>query len=84
MLQAAEEGRAQALLTPVDRLFDRHPALTIGGRAEQLCRNGNPFPWEGTDGLYRVYGAAGGFLMLGRLESGQMKTVKNFFEVQTS
>ena len=84
VLQAAEEGRAQALLTPVDRLFDRHPALTIGGRAEQLCRNGNPFPWEGTDGLYRVYGAAGGFLMLGRLESGQMKTVKNFFEVQTS
>ncbi len=84
VIQAAEEGRAEDLLMPVDRFFDRYPALTVQGWAERLCRNGNPFPWEAANGLYRVYGAAGGFLMLGRLESGQMKTVKNFFEVQTS
>lgn len=81
VIQAAEEGRAEALLTPVDRFFDGHPALTVRGRAERLCRNGNPFHWEAEEGLYRVYGSDGSFLMLGRLEQGQMKTVKSFFDV---
>lgn len=81
VMQAAEEGRAEALLTPVDRFFDCHPALTVRGRAERLCRNGNPFHWEAEEGMYRVYGSDGSFLMLGRLEQGQMKTVKSFFDV---
>ncbi len=81
VLQAAENGTAEALLTPVDRFFDCYPALTIGGRAEQLCRNGNPFPWDGGDGTYRVYAAEGSFLMLGRLEQGTMQTIKSFFAV---
>lgn len=81
VMQAAEEGRAEALLTPVDRFFDGCPALTVQGRAEQLCRNGNPFPWKAEDGLYRVYGSDGSFLMLGRQEQGRMKTVKSFFSV---
>lgn len=81
VIQAAEEGRAEALLTPVDRFFAGHPALTVWGRAERLCRNGNPFHWEAEEGLYRVYGSDGSFLMLGRLEQGQIKTVKSFFDV---
>ena len=81
VMQAAEEGRTEALLTPVDRFFDGHPALTVQGKAERLCRNGNPFPWEAEEGLYRVYGSDGSFLMLGRLERGQVKTVKSFFNV---
>ena len=81
VIQASEEGAAESLLMPVDRLFAAHPPLTVRGRAERLCRNGNPFRQEGEDGLYRVYGADGTFLMLGRLEQGTMKTVKSFFSV---
>ena len=81
VIQASEEGTAESLLMPVDRLFAAHPPLTVRGRAERLCRNGNPFRQEGEDGLYRVYGADGTFLMLGRLEQGTMKTVKSFFSV---
>lgn len=81
VVQAAESGQAEALLTPIDRFFAAYPSLNIQGKAEQLCRNGNPFPWEGGDGTYRVYGADGSFLMLGRLEQGQMRTLKSFFSI---
>ena len=79
--RAAEAGTAAELLAPVDTLFGQYPALTVSGRAERLCRNGNPFRQAGEDGLWRVYGEGGDFLMLGRLERGQMRTVKSFFSV---
>ena len=77
----AEEGKAETLLRGVDSLFQDCPALTISGEAERRCRNGNPFPWTGEDGFWRVYGADGAFLMVGRLEQGTMTTVKSFFEI---
>ncbi len=78
---AAEQGMAAALLLPVDAYFDRYPALAVSGEAERRCRNGNPFPNEGEDGVFRVYGGDGAFLMLGRREQGVMRTVKSFFNV---
>ncbi len=83
VVQAAEAGQAQSLLMPVDTYFARYPALTIQGKAERLCRHGNGFPWEGENGRYRVYGSDGSFLMLGEILDGQMKTVKNFLEVES-
>ena len=83
VVQAAEAGQAQGLLMPVDTYFARYPALTIQGKAERLCRHGNGFPWEGENGRYRVYGSDGSFLMLGEILDGQMKTVKNFLEVES-
>lgn len=77
--EAAENGRAEELLRPIDTLFAQYPALTIYGRKEQLCRNGNTFKLPGEEGLYRVYGANGDFLMLGQREKDQMKTIKSFF-----
>lgn len=77
--RAAEQGTAEALLRPVDTLFRQYPPLTIYGRKEQLCRNGNPFRLTGEDGTFRVYGADGSFLMLGRRKDGEMRTVKSFF-----
>ena len=71
-----------ALLRPVDGLFMEHPAVTLDAARERRCRCGNDFPCDAPDGLYRVYGADGEFLMLGRAEGGRMKTVKSFFEVQ--
>lgn len=78
---AAQAGTAEELLLPVDRYFQRYPAITVSGEAERRCRNGNPFRWRGAEGLYRVYGADGSFLLLGELKQGQMRTKKSFFEV---
>ncbi|MCD8161520.1 MAG: tRNA pseudouridine(55) synthase TruB [Clostridiales bacterium] len=79
--QAAEEGRAEALLCPVDEFFRAYPALRVEGRQEALCRNGNPFPADAPEGRYRVYGSDGAFLMLGQCQNGEMRTVKSFFPV---
>ena len=81
VIAASEEGRAESLLLPVESYFKEYPALTISGKAEQRCRNGNDFRCQAEEGLWRVYSEDGEFLMLGRCESGTMKTVKSFFEV---
>ena len=71
------------LLLPVDAYFKAYPALTIQGEPERRCRNGNDFSSPGEDGTFRVYGADGEFLMLGRRQAGVMTTVKSFFAPQT-
>lgn len=73
----------EAFLLPVDSLFSQHPAIKIGGKREQKCRNGAPVPCkDAQDGaLYRVYNESGEFLMLARGENGSLRTVKSFFEV---
>ncbi len=79
--QAAENGQAEALLSPVDSLFSDHPAVRLDEKQTARCRNGTAFPTTLNDGLYRVYDGYGGFLMLGRAEDGVMHTVKSFFDV---
>lgn len=79
--EAAEQGRAEELLLPVDSLFEEYPSLTVDGGSEAKCRCGARFPVKVRDGLYRVYGENGEFLMLGRAERDSMSTVKSFFEV---
>jgi tRNA pseudouridine55 synthase len=66
---------------PVDSCFAPCPAVTIGGAALLRAKNGNPFPWPAPEGLYRVYGPDGGFLLLGECRGGTMYTKKSFFEV---
>ncbi|MCL2747240.1 MAG: tRNA pseudouridine(55) synthase TruB [Oscillospiraceae bacterium] len=77
--EAVGQGRAGGLLLPIDSLFADYPAIHVSGRAETLCRNGNPFPIDTIDtidpidkalpqdALCRVYAPGGGFLMLGRV-----------------
>ena len=79
VMQAAKEGRAEALLRPVDSLFSAYPARKLWGRAEQLCRNGNRFRLAGEDGIFRFYGQDGSFLMLGQRQGGEVRTIKSFF-----
>ncbi len=81
VIAAGEEGRAGELLRPVDSLFAALPAVTLDGARERRCRCGNEFPLDAADGDYRVYGAGGEFLMVGRVQKGRMTTVKSFFEV---
>lgn len=78
---AAERGEAEGLLLPVDQYFACHPTLTIGAPEERAARNGATFPWQGADGTYRVYGPDGVFLLLGKLESDRLSTIKSFYEV---
>ncbi|MBR6951556.1 MAG: tRNA pseudouridine(55) synthase TruB [Oscillospiraceae bacterium] len=80
ILAAAEQGRAEELLLPVDRLFDC-PSVTVADTDRRRCLNGNPFSCpELKDGYYRVYDGEGSFLLLGNCVSGVMNTVKSFFE----
>ena len=83
VIAAANAGNAEELLIPVDTLFAAHPAWHAGAAAERRIRCGNEVKAAGlADGEYRVYSAeTGEFLMLGRAQSGTMKTVKSFFEV---
>jgi len=74
-------AQGEAALLPVDSMFSRHPAYTVGdAAAEKRCRNGNPFAApELAEGIYRVYSGEGEFLCLSRWEGGELRSIKNFF-----
>ncbi len=80
---AADTGELEKMLLPVDTYFSCYPAVTIQGRAEHLCRNGNAFSCAGENGLFRVYSTRGDFLMLGERKDNVMSTVKSFFAPTT-
>ncbi|MCC8121868.1 MAG: pseudouridine synthase, partial [Oscillospiraceae bacterium] len=64
-----------------DSCCAQFPAAGGQGRARKLAENGNPFPWEGEEGRWRVYGPDGVFLLLGNCREGVMRVEKSFFEV---
>ena len=76
-----DAGEIEQHLLPVDTLFSREKTCTASAQEEKRIRCGTEYRTELPDGLYRVYGESGAFLMLGRAENGTMKTIKNFFEV---
>ena len=81
VIAAADAGAAESLLLPVDSLFASLPALRVGAAGEKRVRCGNPLPTQRPEGDYRLYGESGEFLAVVRVEGGEMKTVKSFFEV---
>ena len=81
MQRLKDEGSAGERLLPVDTLFFRETACVATREEERRIRCGNDYKTELPDGVYRVYGESGAFLMLGRAEAGVMKTIKSFFEV---
>ena len=80
--RAADEGRAEELLLPIDTLFADRPAYTADAAQEKKLRVGAAVSAAPADGEYRVYSAGGEFLLLGKAENGELKTVKSFFEVE--
>ena len=76
-----ETQTPEQYLRGVDSMFTEHPAVTLTQKQELRCRNGNSFSVSLGDGIYRAYGENGEFLMLAKVESGVMATVKSFFEV---
>lgn len=71
----------QQYLRGVDTLFAEHPAVTLTEKQALRTRNGNSFSIDLPDGTYRAYDQAGEFLMLAKVESGVMSTIKSFFGV---
>lgn len=69
------------MLIPIDTVFAKYPACTVGEPQEKKIRCGADFKTDTPDGLWRVYGEKGEFLMLGKSDGGVMTTVKSFFEV---
>lgn len=65
-------------LRGVDTMFLRHPAVTLTEKQALRCRNGNAFTVTLPDGTYRAYDQAGEFLMLAKVESSVMSTIKSF------
>ena len=78
--RAADEGRAEQLLLPLDSLFSE-PAQRVDAGAEKKLRCGGRPRTKLPDGRYRIYTAAGEFLALCRAERGELITIKSFFEV---
>ena len=68
-------------LIPVDSMFASFEQVTLTPKQTLRCRNGNSFSVDLVDGTYRAYSPEGEFLMLAKVETGVMHTVKSFFQV---
>ncbi len=76
-----ESENPEQYLAPVDSLFAGYDKVVLTPNQEKRCRNGNSFSISLPDGQYRAYSQAGEFLMLAKVETGIMSTVKSFFEI---
>ncbi len=79
--EAAESGKAESLLLPVDTLFADRPVLTVSAEEEKRVRNGGGFRSDAHEGEVRLKTANGEFLALGIVRSGTCGIIKSFFEV---
>ena len=77
-----EAENPEIYLRPVDTMFASCPAVTLTPNQEKRCRCGNAFSVTMENGTYRAYSQNGEFLMLAKVASGIMSTIKSFFEVE--
>ena len=76
-----ESVAPEKYLRPVDSMFRNYPTVTLTANQEKRCRNGGAFTLNLPDGTYRAYAQSGEFLMLAKVESGVMSTIKSFWVV---
>ena len=76
-----ESAAPEKYLRPVDSMFRNYPAVTLTANQEKRCRNGGAFTLNLLDGTYRAYAQSGEFLMLAKVESSIMSTIKSFWIV---
>ena len=77
-----ESDDPEQFLRPVDTMFTQYEAVTLTEKQALRCRNGNSFTVDLPAGTYRAYDESGAFLMLAKVESNIMSTIKSFFEVE--
>ena len=71
----------QALMLPVESVFESLPLLVVEPRVEQHLYNGCPTSrYPAADGRYRVRSAEGQFLGLAKITGGVLKVEKLFVE----
>ena len=83
ILAAKEQGPAalEALLLPVERVFEPLPLLEVNEGTAQHLYNGCPTShYPAADGRYRVRNQEGQFLGLARITSGVLRVEKLFVE----
>ncbi len=71
----------ESCLLTIDSMFTGYGAVTLTEKQALRCRNGNSFSIDLPDSTYRAYGPGGEFLMLAKVESGIMSTIKSFFDI---
>ena len=83
-IQAAKDAgpeALQALMLPVESVFESLPLLVVEPRVEQHLYNGCPTSrYPAADGRYRVRSAGGQFLGLAKITGGVLKVEKLFVE----
>ncbi len=84
---AQNDRQLEELLLPTDKIFAVYDELTLGEKETRLYKNGVRLRAEqtGMDACgktFRVYGADGEFLGLGKFYGDQFGIVKNFFDTQ--
>ena len=82
LAQLVESDDPEQFLRPVDTMFTQYTAVTLTPKQALRCRNGNSFTIDLPDGTYRAYDETGAFLMLAKVETQIMSTIKSFFEVE--
>ena len=78
---AAEEGRIEKLLLPVETLFAGTMRADLTPAQAKAVRNGGRFTSPLDPGRYLLYGPDGAFLALGEVSGGELRVLKSFFEV---
>ncbi len=90
--EAAEQGRLEELLLPVDRIFRELPAARVRAAADRLAKNGNPLELRQilpedpgapeAAGKLRLYDSRGEFLGLYRLgeKEPRVRLIKMFYQ----
>ncbi|MCM1148970.1 MAG: tRNA pseudouridine(55) synthase TruB [Butyricicoccus sp.] len=79
--RAADSGGVESLLLPVDTLFSSCGSFELSDKQEKCLRNGGTFTCSMAEGRYRAYSSSGEFIALAEVHSGEMRTIKSFFEV---
>jgi tRNA pseudouridine55 synthase len=79
---SGNERLESPFILPIDSIFSEFPSLSLGETDTRKVKNGASCRLRNTaDGKYRVYAPDGGFLLLGEVKRGEMKTIKSFFEI---
>ena len=83
IISSATTGNAAETLMPVDSIFAEYPSVRLSDADTRRSKNGalNRVR-DHVDGTYRFYGPDDEFLALCDVKNGEVKTIKNFFEVQ--
>lgn len=81
LLDAAENGRIDEYLLPVDTLFAEYPVCRLTSAQDKAIRNGAHYTCTMADSVYRLYSPNGEFAALAETKNGIMRPIKGFFEV---